>query len=123
MSKRDEVTNWLKVNYNSEVKTYKDFRDKHPDCHGYTEGDTATYPSGFQNGSIAQKAKRYALAQDSAGNKSTSPDWQPAHPSFARKVDGKWKIKTLTSGSAGAGGRAIKVHASDFEGFDADDSW
>ena len=63
MGKREDVAAWLKVWYDPSVKTYSDFRKMHPDCKGYTEGDTNTYPAGFGDGSLSQKAKRYVFAR------------------------------------------------------------
>ncbi len=124
MDKREKVALFVKTWYMKEVKTYAQFRKHHPECKNIVEGDEKTYPKGFQNGSLSQKAKRYILARDAEGRTSEHPEWKPAHPSLARRNEhGEWEHKKLVTGKAGSGGQPIKLFASDFEGVDIDGSW
>jgi len=127
MDKREKVALFVKVWYMKEVQTYADFRKHHPECKAsskFVEGDEKTYPKGFQNGSLSQKAKRYILARDAEGRTSDDPKWKPAHPSLARRnAAGEWEFKKLKSGNGGSGGQPIKLFKSDFEGVDIDDNW
>jgi len=127
MDKREKVALFVKIWYKSDVKTYKDFRKHHPECKAkkdFVEGDTKTYPTGFQDGSLSQKAKRYILAKDADGLTSDDPKWKPAHKSLARRDEnGDWVIKKLKTGNSGSGGQPIKLFASDFKDADIDDSW
>ena len=112
MATRDEAAAFLKLWYKSSVKDIEGFRAVHPSCKDksdFVEGDKTTYPTGFTNQSLNQKAHRYATAADAQGIKCDHKDWKPA--------------KKLKSKNTSKGGAAMKLSKRDFEGVDLQSDW
>ena len=67
MATKAEVIDFLKLWYSGDVKTIEDFRRMDPKCKAkadFQEGNKTTYPAGYDNGSLNQKAHRYVCRDD-----------------------------------------------------------
>ncbi len=87
MASNDEKREFLMRWYDESVKDIETFRANDPEFSGPNakgkhgekpiEGKPDTYPPGYTNQSLNQKAQRYLNMADHQGRKSTHKDWEP----------------------------------------------
>jgi len=135
-SQADKIA-FLKLWYSADVKYIEDFRAKDPGFSGDDavgklgtkpiEGKPATYPKGYTNQSLNQKAQRYVNMDyklpDGSTVKYTDKKWRPAFDGLVQ-TDAKGKMlkdskdmyigKILKSKNRGGGGKASAWNADDF---------
>jgi len=133
MATKAEVIDFLKLWYSGDVKTIEDFRRADPKCKAkadFQEGNKTTYPAGYDNGSLNQKAHRYVCRKDDAGRSWTDPNWEePFKGSVRRNADGTISLnksgkpitRRLASANTSRGKQAASWSKDDFKGFTATD--
>ena len=139
MATREDKVAFLKLWNSPEVKNIEDFRARDKGFSGDgvigkegtkpIEGKPDTYPSGYTNQSLNQKAQRYLNATDAQGNSYKHKDWtepfegavkRDAKGNMMKDAKGLYIGRTLRSGKS-RGGAATQWQVDDFSGFKAAD--
>jgi hypothetical protein len=137
MASQAEKIAFLKLWYSADVKYIEDFRAKDPKFSGDDavgklntkpiEGKPKTYPRGYTNQSLNQKAQRYVnmdyTLEDGTTVKHTDKRWRPVLEGLI-STDSKGKMmkdsnglyigKILKSKNRGGGGKSAAWSAGDF---------
>ncbi len=135
MATKAEKKAFLKLWYSPSVETIEDFRKEDPNFsgEGVIEGKPDTYPKGYTNQSLNQKAQRYVNSDDRNERSYNHKDWvEPFEGAVLRDAKGKmirdtdkknkyYKCRKLKSGSGGGGGSKTQWLADDFAGMEVAD--
>ena len=102
MATLEDKIDFLKRWYDGSVTDIESFRANDPAFSGPNavgklggkpiEGQPKTYPAGYTNQSLNQKAQRYINMMDSKGRNNTNPKWKPPFPG-AVNTDSKGKME------------------------------
>jgi hypothetical protein len=133
MATKEQIIAFLQLWYSGDVKSIEDFRKHDATCKstpGFKEGDKSTYPSGYDNGSLNQKAHRYVCRKDHNGNTWDNPNWvEPFKGAVKRDEQGNLVLsksgkpitRRLQSANTNRGKAAASWAKDDFKGFTATD--
>ena len=131
MATKDQIIAFLQLWYSGEVNSIEDFRKHDATCKatpGFKEGDKSTYPTGYDNGSLNQKAHRYVCRKDHNGLSWEDRNWtEPFNGSVKRDDKGNLVLnksnkpitRRLSSTTSARGKVAASWAKDDFKGFKA----